>query len=52
MKDAKKVATVVAKKEVKGHEKRMHGQKFAAGGGVMRGAGAATKGKRFGGPLG
>ena len=52
MKEVKKVAATVAKKAVKGHEKAMHGQKFAAGGSVMRGTGCATKGKRIGGPLG
>lgn len=52
MKEMKKVATTVAKKAVKGHEKSMHGAKFAAGGSVMRGAGCATKGKKIGGPLG
>lgn len=45
----------VAKKEVKAHEKTMHGmknggkvQKYAAGGAV-RGTGCATKGKKFSG---
>lgn len=45
----------VAKKEVKAHEKQMHGmkcggkvKKYAAGGSV-RGTGCATKGKKFSG---
>lgn len=36
----------VAKQEVKGHEKRMHKNAYATGG-IVRGAGAAQRGKRF-----
>jgi hypothetical protein len=40
----------VAKKEVKAHEKKMHGMK--SGGVVVRGKGAATKGYKARGPMG
>jgi hypothetical protein len=45
----------VAKKEVKAHEKQMHGMKNGgkvkkyASGGAVRGTGCATKGKKFSG---
>jgi hypothetical protein len=42
--EAKKAATV----KVKEHERKMHSKdKYAAGGMVARGCGAATKGKKF-----
>lgn len=51
MKDMKKIA----KKEVKAHEKQLHGMKKGgkvggcASGGTVRGTGCATKGKKFSG---
>lgn len=41
----------VAKQAVKQHEKSMHGKKYAKGG-MTRGCGAATKGKRHSAKMG
>lgn len=52
MKSLRPMAKKIAQKEVKKHEREMHAQKMAKGGGIkIRGTGAARKGIMARGPM-
>jgi len=51
-KQVKRIADVESRKEVKSHEKKLHGMKAGGATGVkIRGTGAATKGLMARGPM-